>query len=277
VYDARVNPAIDCPAGGPIGFAVSKILGDESEPYMREMAAAFRSGRITDADEYLVANVAKEYCHWLDNGRQFPDPKPSREMLAGRDVLDVGCSFGRWLWYLSEHARSAVGLEMQGEYVEMGRAIAEREGLPAPTITVGDASMMEQFYQPESFDLIFSRLVWNYLPIADTLRQAHTLLRPGGTIWIRPLAPLTLRGFIHAARRHAGLAWMLFALANSCFCNLTGQQIKITCRGRMHHDHYIAHPSAATWRRLMRRVGFVDIDVSHVRAGLIVRGRRAIE
>lgn len=242
---------------------------------MREMAAAFRSGRITDGDEYLIANVAKEYCHWLDNDRQFPHPKPTPEMLAGRDVLDVGCSFGRWLWYLSEHARSAVGLEMQREYVDLGSAIAEREGMPPPTITIGDAARMEQFYQPESFDLIFSRLVWNYLPIADTLRQAHALLRPGGTIWIRPLAPLTLREFVHKARRPASAAWLAFALGNSWLCSLTGRQLTIQRRGRMHSIHRIAYPSAAAWRRLLRRAGFADVVVDRVHGGLVVQGRKA--
>jgi SAM-dependent methyltransferase len=287
-------PTIEMPAAHASAISASCLIieSKDGEEFIQGMSRAFfrkpvdpalsdlfhsvglmASGRLTPHG-YLVGNVCKEHTNWLKAGRALADRKPSPEQLAGRDVLDVGCSYGRWLWYFAEHARSAVGLEMQPEYITLGHALANRETMRAPEIVCGSAADLLKHFGPCSKDLIFSRLVWNYLPIESTLRQAFDVLRPGGELWVRTLNKPSWNDFIFRLHRPASAAWALFALLNSALFNLTGRQFSIRILGRMHCVHHIAFPSAARWQRMLRSIGFVDIHIDPEHRSLFIRARR---
>jgi SAM-dependent methyltransferase len=211
---------------------------------------------------FLVGNVAKEYCHYVENGRTTAPPKPSRDMIAGRDVLDLGCSFGRTLWEFQRDARSAVGIEMQQEYIVLGKALSALEKVEAPKIIAANGENLDQHFGPGSLDVIFTRLVLSYLHVIPVLEKMIAALRPGGLLWIQVDSPKVLPE--HLLERNGSLrrkGWTLLALLNLPVCILTGKQISVAAPGRMHARHQPAFLPLWWWRKTLRNYGLRDFKV----------------
>jgi SAM-dependent methyltransferase len=210
---------------------------------------------------YLVGNVAKEYSNYLDQGHQVVGPKPPVEFLEGKDVLDLGCAFGRWLWEFQRHARSATGIEMQGEYIQLGRVLAEREGVPVPRLIQDSIENLDRHVKPESMDLVFSRLVFNHVAIRPTLKKAVTVLRPGGILWLQ-VGPFRA-ALLHLANtepRFRSKVLSAFQLLNS-LSTMAGWQMTVRTKGRMHSHHKQACPTVGWWNRALSREGLIDFTV----------------
>lgn len=209
---------------------------------------------------FLVGNVAKEYCYFVDNGRKLPSPRPPAELFAGKDVLDVGCSFGLWLWEFQRAARSTMGIEAQEEYAVLGRALSVREGLDNPNIVAGRAEGLKEMVKPQSFDFVFSRLVLNYVKIRPVVAMMVDALRPGGTLWIQvDPARLLPRGLFLRNMSWRQKGFLMLEVLNLPICSLTGHQLSVPSRGRMHARHQPANPPIWWWRNELRRNGLTDI------------------
>jgi SAM-dependent methyltransferase len=211
---------------------------------------------------FLVGNVAKEYCHYVENGRTTIPPKPSREMIAGKDVLDLGCSFGRSLWEFQREARSAVGIELQEEYIVLGKALSALERVAAPRIIATGAESLDQYFGAESLDVIFTRLVLSYVRVKPVLEKMIAALRPGGLLWIQVDSPRVLPR--HLLDRNATLrrrAWTLLALLNLPVCIMTGRQVSVAAPGRMHERHQPAFLPLWWWRRTLGGYGLKNFQV----------------
>ena len=231
------------------------------------LATARKLGLINQAGErlqltaagFLVGNVAKEYCQYLDDGRLLAPPKPTHEMVAGKDVLDVGCSFGRWLWEFQRDARSSVGIEPQEEYAVLGRALSIRERVPNARIVVGAAEDLDRLTSPASCDLVFSRLVLMYVRVRPVLDSMVAALRLGGILWIQVDPPWILfRQLFNANDSWRKRAWTLLAMLNLPICVLTGRQLSISSRGRINNRHNPAYLPLWWWRKELRRRGLKD-------------------
>jgi len=212
---------------------------------------------------YLVGNVAKEYCNWLDNNREMPEPRPSPQELSGKDVLDLGCSYGRWLWYFQRHARSVLGIEQQRTYLDLGRILAERAGFQAPPIVVGNIDELSALVGDRRFDLVFSRLVFNHVRIHDVLRQCAKVLRPGGMLWLQVERVEFVRTIVRPSlnpRWLIALVFAAFGVANTAAFNAAGVQMRIRIRGRMHTYHQPVYPSLAAWTRELKSAGFSELQ-----------------
>lgn len=208
---------------------------------------------------FLVGNVAKEYCHYVEQGRTTAPPKPPRELIAGKDVLDLGCSFGRSLWEFQRDARSAVGIEPQEEYIVLGRALSAREKVATPKIIAATAESLDKYFAAGSLDVIFTRLVLNYVRVRPVLDKMIDALRPGGVLWIQVDPPSWLpRHFFGKAASWRRKGWLLLALANLPLCVLTGRQLSVALPGRMHERHNPAYLPLWWWRRTLRRRGLKD-------------------
>lgn len=207
---------------------------------------------------FLVANVAKEYCYYLDQGRTTAPPKPPDDLIAGKDVLDIGCSFGRTLWEFQRSARSAVGLEPQEEYIILARALSALEKVPAPKIIAASAEEISKHVAPSSLDLIFTRLVLNYVKVKPVIEGMTAALRPGGTLWILVDSPCILPRYFFAAKSLRRKVWLLLAMANLPVCILSGRQISIRAGGRMHESHKPAYLPLWWWRNTLRKYGLKD-------------------
>ncbi|MFW6146148.1 MAG: class I SAM-dependent methyltransferase [Planctomycetota bacterium] len=226
---------------------------------------------------YLVGNVAKEYCNWLDAGRRMPPPRPRPRYVEGKDVVDVGCSYGRWLWSFQQTARSAVGIELQGEFIALGKALARLEKVPPPRMLQGDAESVHELLPGESADLVFSRLVFNAVTIDTALRSAAACLRPGGVLWLQvePFAhALGLLGRRRDWRRPKTVAHHAFALGNSILVSALGHQMRLRSPGRMHSVHRPAYPTMGRWRRAMHKAGLVGFRIEHDEQGLLAFSAR---
>ncbi len=237
-------------------------------PPVLEAARALRlweqsSHRVTlTPTGYLVGNVAKEFCNFIDNHRVMPPPTPPEEFYRGKDVLDMGCSFGRWLWIFQKFARSVQGLEMQQEYLEMGRALSGLEGVPFPSIRQGSIENVDKLVGDATFDFIFCRLVLNHVHIKDTLAKAVARLRPGGVFWIQVASLSELfRGLVKGEEglRHKGFT--AFAIFNSFLCMATNRQMALRVQGRMHSTHQPANPSLWWWKRTLGGLGLDEFQV----------------
>lgn len=229
-----------------------------------ELGAVTHRGKhlaLTDAG-YLIGNVAKEYCNWLDNGRRMPPPRPDDASLTGKIVLDLGCSYGRWLWEFQRIARSVVGIEFQPEYPLLGAALAEVEGIHAPAIHIGSAEDVDKYIAPESIDVVFTRLMFNHVHIRSTMAKIAGVIKPGGLIWVQvePFNKLWCQFLKRKPGREVRhKIFNGFALLNSLIYSCTGRQMQISVRGRMHARHKPAYPTRAAWRRTLQSVGFSEV------------------
>lgn len=225
---------------------------------------SYKEGQVILTSEgYLIANIAKEYANWVNNGRQMPPPYPPDEFIKDRDVLDLGCSFGRWLWRFQKNAKSVIGLEMQREYIELGRALAKREHIPIPEIRAGSAEELSLHVAENSVDFVFSRLVLNHVYIERTLLQIVKVLREGGIVWVQPYSWLSpYRSFIRSDKgrefRHKALA--AFGIVNSMVFMTTHRQMSLRVQGRMHAAHKPVYPTTKTWKAAFARVGLTQFQ-----------------
>ncbi len=212
------------------------------------------------ASGFLVGNVAKEYCNWIDYNRHMPPPRPPTDFFAGKDVLDLGCSIGRWLWEFQAVAKSVFGIEFRNEYIELGRALARRENIPAPPMLHGSIDNLEQLVPPKSADFIFCRLVMNHVPIKKNLRKMTDTLRTNGILWleIESLRFVWNRLFNESKTLKEGV-FSAFGIFNSYVCMATGRQLNFPFHGRHQSAHWAAYPSMAWWRQTLANVGLTDI------------------
>lgn len=194
---------------------------------------------------YEVSNVAKEYTNWVEGGRQLPDGV-TPALVGGKRLLDVGCSFGRHLLGFSRHGAKAYGIDFQDRYLRLSRTFAAHHDLPAPRMARAKAERLP--FRAGAFDVVFSRLVLNYVSDIDaTLDEFVRVLAPDGVLVliVEPLETqireLMTRKWIRNSRN---IGFTLFGLLNTALVELGGRQLRIRRKGRMHAEHSPAWPSA---------------------------------
>lgn len=116
------------------------------------------------------------------------------DLLAGLQVLDLGCGAGRDVYALSAlvgEAGSVVGVDMTESQLAVARAHQDyhRQAFGYAQSNVrflqGELEQLDRLDLPDnSFDLIVSNCVINLCEDkAAVLRQAHRLLKPGGELY----------------------------------------------------------------------------------------------
>ena len=208
-------------------------------------------------DGYRIGNFAKEYCNWIDGGRQLPEGVSSG-LIAGKRLLDVGCSFGRHLATFGRLGAHGVGIELEHSYLELSRAFALREGIDPPAVARATAAALP--FVSGSFDVVFCRLVVNYVPVRAVLQEFARVLVPGGRL---VLAFGTFQegfDFIRSAKWRGNMrtvAWRSFGLMNTVLLQLSGYQASVRAGGRMYSVHTPTWPTAGWMGRELKRQGFV--------------------
>lgn len=215
---------------------------------------------------YEIANVAKEYANWIDAGRTLPEGV-TRELIAGRRVLDVGCSFGRHLVSFAANGASATyGIDLQENYLRLSRIMAARERVAAPRLSRAAAERLP--FRDRQFDVVFSRLVLNYVSSLDhALSEMARVLAPDGRLILRvdTLADsLRVLMRMHWIGNMRSTIWQVFGIVNTLWLEATGGQLAIKARGRMHGQHSPTWPRDAWLRRQLPRYGLSPIDAADI-------------
>ena len=130
------------------------------------------------------ADSAREYLFWIERHKKFHCEDQYQcttlENFRGKDVLELGPGWGGNLVRLATVARTAVGVEIEPVYIELGRLLAKREGLPPPKIVLGTAENTP--FGSDAFDWVIVWSALQYMNIDETLRECRRVLRPGGYV-----------------------------------------------------------------------------------------------
>jgi len=91
-------------------------------------------------------------------------------------ILDIGCSYGWYLYQLKNKGWNVKGIELNKEAVEF--AVKKLK------LDVGNLSI-ENFQSSEQFDIIFLLNVLEHLKSPrDAFEKIESLLKPGGKLYI---------------------------------------------------------------------------------------------
>lgn len=124
---------------------------------------------------------AQEYFHGQDveekknNGLRLMGEFEQRLGNRGK-FLDVGCGAGELLWAAKQSGWEAEGIDPSKEFIEIGR---QRLGVEGRAVMLEDAGFTNNFFDAVAMSGIIEHL---YNP-AETLREVHRILRPGGLLW----------------------------------------------------------------------------------------------
>jgi len=136
----------------------------------------------SDARRFIeTGQSASEHSFW-DSGRRDLDDLVLRGLTLepSAAVLEIGCGIGRLLKPLSERVARALGVDISGEMIRLGRgALADRPNVRLER-TDGDLSAAED----GSLDLVYSYIVFQHVPartaVSRYFAEAARVLKPGG-------------------------------------------------------------------------------------------------
>lgn len=113
--------------------------------------------------------------------------------LAGARALDIGCGFGRWTRWLSEHGAQAVGVDPTE-----GMLAAARRASP-PSVEYRRMSATALDFPDDQFDVVTCITVIQHLHPEEqekAVEELARILRPGGEAVVLDLIDLRDRGAI---------------------------------------------------------------------------------
>ncbi|MEW5993988.1 MAG: class I SAM-dependent methyltransferase [Candidatus Zixiibacteriota bacterium] len=118
-----------------------------------------------------------------DRRRELADEaRLLRDIVRGKEVLDLACGSGYWAEVMSETARLIVGVDLAREM--LSEACRKRYRSPVQFV-VGD--LYRPPVKPEAFDIITLGFWFSHEPkqaYDRFLNQLRRLSRPGGQIWM---------------------------------------------------------------------------------------------
>jgi SAM-dependent methyltransferase len=100
--------------------------------------------------------------------------------FKGATVLDLGCGPGGLMKAMETRGALTYGLDISDKLL----AIASERG--CTNLTLGSMHQAEKYFNPHTFDAVFSNFALHYLPKegqAHTVRAIYEILKPGG-FWI---------------------------------------------------------------------------------------------
>ena len=119
-------------------------------------------------------------------------------LAAGARVLDAGCGTGLLtLAFLRAHRRPAdiTSIDLSVRSLHTARRAAEKlRPAPRREVTFAQANALQLPFADETFDLVMTSGVLEYLPLSDGLQEMARVLAPGGLLFFVPVrpSPLTL-------------------------------------------------------------------------------------
>ena len=159
-----------------------------------ERLEAVRAERRTAADQYFARNAATwDEIRSLHVSEAEVEAAILRAAGPGpfRRLVDLGTGSGRMLTLFGERARSAVGLDLSQQMLNVARARVEAAGLDSVELRHGD--IFATRLPDGCADLVLVHQVLHYLgDPAAAVREAGRLTAPGGRLVIVDFAPHAL-------------------------------------------------------------------------------------
>ncbi len=186
------------------------LIGAEDEGLARdaERLAGVSAERADQAASYFAENAER----W-DEIRTFHTPEAAVEAAivaaAGRGpfgrMIDLGTGSGRMLTLLGPQARSAVGLDLSRQMLNIARSRVAEAGLSCCELRHGDIHATG--LSAAHADLVVVHQVLHYLgEPAAAVAEAARLTAPGGKLLIVDFAPHE-HEFLRAEHRHRRLGF----------------------------------------------------------------------
>ena len=170
---------------------------DASDPALArdaERLEAVRAERRIAADQYFARNAATwDEIRSLHVSEAEVEAAILRAAGPGpfRRLVDLGTGSGRMLTLFGERARSAVGLDLSQQMLNVARARVDANGLAAVELRHGD--IFATRLPDGCADLVVVHQVLHYLgDPAAAVREAGRLTAPGGRLVIVDFAPHAL-------------------------------------------------------------------------------------
>jgi amino acid adenylation domain-containing protein len=129
--------------------------------------------------------------------------------LNPRRLLEIGCGTGLLLSQLAPNSETYVGTDFSAPVIEELRRNLDDLGLSAKVTLYHRCADDLDDFAPESFDTVILNSVVQYFPsahyLAEVLRKATRLVRPGGAIFVGDVRSLGLLGAFHLSLAKARL------------------------------------------------------------------------
>ena len=137
-------------------------------------------------DEHVRASLIKTHGNLYRGARltRYPIPPFPLPGGDGRELLDVGCNWGRWTIAATRAGWRPTGIDLAKKSVGAARRVAGQLGVEAEYV-VADARELP--FDDGSFAAVFSYSVLQHLAKEDVPRvvaEVRRVLRPGGLVWI---------------------------------------------------------------------------------------------
>jgi len=161
-------------------------------------------GTLDPAVSLLIGGTSgNAYAHLIgsDTLAEYPIPSISLPSSSGRELLDVGCNWGRWCISAARAGYRVVGIDPSLGAAMAARRVARELALDIRYV-VGDARWLP--FRSDSFDNVHSYSVLQHFAKDDArkaLGEVGRVLRDGGTAKIQMANRLGLRSFQHQLRR----------------------------------------------------------------------------
>jgi SAM-dependent methyltransferase/uncharacterized protein YbaR (Trm112 family) len=177
-------------------------LGISEEEKVGVVELAKHGSAIDPVVAHLVAATnGLMYRHLIGSLDRYPLPEILLPPGAGRSLLDVGCSWGRWTVAAANRGYNAVGIDPSLGAVMAARRVARELGVAAHFV-VGDARHLP--FADGRFDCVYSYSVFQHLSRPDAaaaVGQVGRVLARGGTAKVQMPTRFGIRCLMHQARR----------------------------------------------------------------------------
>lgn len=151
---------------------------------------------------YLVAATnGTLYKHLIGRLDTVPIPECRMAAVNGVELLDVGCSWGRWSLAAARQGYQPIGIDPSLGAVLAAKRVAQKRGVAFRGV-VGDARDLP--FKPGAVGAAFSYSVLQHFSKADAelaLRQIARVVVPGGPVRIQMAASTGLRSMQKIAQR----------------------------------------------------------------------------
>jgi 2-polyprenyl-3-methyl-5-hydroxy-6-metoxy-1,4-benzoquinol methylase/uncharacterized protein YbaR (Trm112 family) len=159
---------------------------DDLKKYIEQKKSNLESFDVDPVVQFLiVATNGNLYIDSKGNLNRYPIPNLRLPDGGGKNLLDIGCSWGRWCIAGAYKNYNCVGIDPSLGAVLAGRRIAEKLGLDIKFV-VGDARYLP--LKESSFDQVFSYSVLQHFSksnVRPVLKEIHWLLKPQGKSFIQ--------------------------------------------------------------------------------------------